>query len=47
MLTTTRRGVEVMDYSYALMDLDDRVRTLGASGRLAGRLATTVHLHAD
>ena len=36
---TTIRGVETMDYSYALMDLN-RVRAPGAVGGLARRLAT-------
>jgi predicted dithiol-disulfide oxidoreductase (DUF899 family) len=36
---TTRRGVEEMDYSYALMD---RVRTPRAVGGLTSRLATTM-----
>ena len=38
---TTRRGAEVMDYSYAL-DGPHRVRTPGDMGRLASRLAATV-----
>ena len=43
---TTRRGVEPMDYSYALMDLTvyGRQETVGG---LAPRLATTVLEHAD
>ena len=43
---TTRRGVEAMDYSYALMDLTvyGRQETVGG---LAPRLATTVLEHAD
>jgi predicted dithiol-disulfide oxidoreductase (DUF899 family) len=43
---TTRRGVEAMDYSYALMDLTVYGRQERVGG-LASRLATTVHLHAD
>jgi predicted dithiol-disulfide oxidoreductase (DUF899 family) len=43
---TTRRGVEVMDYSYTLMDLTVYGRQEPWED-LAGRLATTAHLHAD
>ena len=43
---TTRRGVEVMDYSYAL-DGPHGVRTPGVVGGLAARLATTMLHHAD
>ena len=41
---TTMRGVEVMDYSYALIDLTG-LRTPGTVGGLAARLApSTPHL---
>ena len=43
---TTRRGVEAMDYSYALMDLTVYGRQESLGG-LAPRLATTLHQHAD
>jgi predicted dithiol-disulfide oxidoreductase (DUF899 family) len=43
---TTRRGVEAMDFGYALMDLDC-VRAPRALGGLTSRLATTVHQHTD
>ena len=43
---TKRRGAEAMDYSYALMDLH-RVRTPGAVGGLASRLAAAVLHHPD
>ena len=40
---TTRRGAEVLDYSYALMDLTIYGRQ--EPGRLATRLAAAVFLH--